>query len=167
MSVIEQRRTEPREQVLRARGAFTVGEVYRVDERRFEYTREPQGCYMVGPATNYLARLIEAARPGQILVGDFRRRRSKEDNSLLGPQELLDEALEMLKVDLPSSLQAGTTWDFEPPTPLRVVDKHGHTYYCYNLKARIGNCVDGKEFVQPVGLDLESAPIISSLNFKP
>jgi len=167
MSVIEQRRAEPREGTVRIRAAFTVGEIYQFEDQGIQRDGRAISQYIVGPATNYLARVLTDARPGQLLLGDFGRRAAGDEGAEIGPQELLDEALDMLRFGLDSDLADRSGACFIPDHKLRIVDKHGQTHYCYNVGAHIPNRIGESRFVQPVGLTVDETPALDGFTFRP
>ena len=167
LAILEGRRMEPREGLVRVSAAFTVGEIYKFSDRGIHYARHPVGEYIVGPATNDIARILGAAQPGQLLIQDFTRRESKRSEERIGPRDLLDEAIGMLSADLNADFAEKVSAGFRPDNVLRVLDNHRGVHYCLNVAARMTRMEsDGKLTIQPVGLEPETAEDLANLAFK-
>lgn len=105
--------------------------------------------FIVGEITITLARLMSAARPGQILVSDFCRARDG-GGAPVGPQSLLTRAVERLAfvsslallghpiAGLKVYLTGPKRGDAFAVQRLRVTDKHGLAHDCFNLKVNVG-----------------------------
>lgn len=167
LSVLEHRLSEAREHPIRVKAAFTVGEVFCLADRGITWLDEGQQI-AVGPATNYLARIMTKAVPGQVLMGKFVR--SDTDSSEVGPSELLDRATRLLAEELPSDLQMRSRWRWDPDSDLRVLDKHGDAHYCRNVVVDVGNELfdsrgDRGRFVTRVGVPLDESRELGGLQF--
>lgn len=96
--------------------------------------------YIVGEVTITLARLIEKAAPGQIVIGDFR---AVTDLGLLNPDSFIDDAHEYAKA-LEGIILAGkpiervdlylTADTAGNSVGLSVTDKHNLTHTAFNLQ---------------------------------
>lgn len=135
------------ESPLELRAGFTIGEAY-----TFPYhgpsVPPPEDLdegFMpdaIGPALNGLSRLLSAAAPGQILVAPFDQP-GRENR----PQEKLniDTMLTRVRSEiLPAELEPkdaikshDITLQCDPPTPLRITDKHKQVHHCYNVWGKI------------------------------
>ncbi|MEL3891552.1 hypothetical protein V6B08_14840 [Ferrovibrio sp. MS7] len=104
------------------------------------------GEFIVGNVTIEVARLIGAAKAGQILVGDFRRPISdggtlcgtevflaavSERINGLGELRLLNMPVERLAFYLTGQRAADGSY---PPQAITVLDKHGFEHRCFNAK---------------------------------
>jgi hypothetical protein len=109
--------------------------------------------YIVGDVTIELARMIEAARAGQILVGDFRVQeidaeidepvvvdtvslidRAQETLANLNGLVLSGDCIESIKCYLTGAKQANGDYSIRR---YRISDKHGLARYVYNAKVNI------------------------------
>jgi hypothetical protein len=82
----------------------------------------------------------------------------------VGPEELLDAALEIIETNLGDDLKSRTRWRFDPAPPdhvLRVVGKHGITHYCHNVVADIGNSETNA--ADCVGMPYDRTALLSDL----
>jgi hypothetical protein len=168
LSVLEHRRSEAREHPIRIKAAFTVGEVFCLADRGVTWNDEGSQI-AVGPATNYLARILGKAVSGQFLVGQFSR--STPEGFALGPSDLLGTAAALLGELLPPDLVAQTEWHFDPPgTTVRVVDKHGDAHHCYNVVGHLGNMLPTagsqlQKLLVRFGVPLDPSQSIETLRF--
>lgn len=131
--------------------AFHIGNCYEFYQT--EGLSQTSYSYIVGDVTIVLARLIEHARAGQILVGDFQTDTSKEDsqkpvhlNSVsfiesiqsslekLKGIELSGARIENIKCYFTGRKQPDDTFDINM---LRLVDKHEIKHFAYNAKINI------------------------------
>lgn len=148
---------------MRLKGAFALGRVFTFFDRLPVELGTGQILQnAVGPVTNDLARLIEKAKPSQILVKHFVPERGHLDpEGLLGEVKRLFDSEEHgaceLKFD-PS----------EPAPPLRVVDKHGKAHACWNLRGTIYNRFADEEDPVPqrIGLTPDPAVDITESRFR-
>lgn len=105
--------------------------------------------YIVGDVTISLARLIDKAKPGQILVSEFAREIDGTDTTMRTP-EFLAAANEMLGglggaesmglrlKEVSIALTGARQTDAGPRIQrLRVSDKHGLAHYCYNARITV------------------------------
>ena len=108
-----------------------------------------EGDFIVGDVTIHLARLIEHARPNQILIGDFNRT-EEETTGEIGTEEFVESAGRVLQ-ELDEIKMGGrgisrlTAYLTGPRTGdgsfvnrrLTVLDKHGISHAAYNAKVNI------------------------------
>lgn len=157
---------------MRLRGGFAIGEAYTFPSRELEtigYDAPPMQD-AIGPVLNSLARMLTAAKPGQIVMGDFSRPGRAEKEETLTPGRLIDQAKRQL---LPAELAPTdpvTPMDidlaFAPNQRLRLEDKHGVVHYCYNLVGAAPNRFKGENVrVQQIGLAPEQTLHISDVAF--
>lgn len=114
---------------MEVRAAFGIGEAYTLPYVGVWEPPSPDSRLQdaVGPALNSLARLLVPAARSQLLVSDFRIEPEDVPSSFHDPASLLgsvstlftDPTAVGLKLDLAQRL--------------RVTDKHGDVYYCYNV----------------------------------
>ena len=123
--------------------------------------------YIVGNVTIELARMVDLAQAGQILVGDFQAERvenpltgasiatpefvsacSRGLNSVIGVQ-LSSKTVEALSCRL-----TGHSDDDGSPRRFRIVDKHGLSRHAYNLELSID--LEGRQL--KLGLDASQLP---------
>ena len=167
ISVVEERRSEVREHPIRVKSAFTIGEIFCMADRGITW-ESVESQYAVGPATNYLARLLSKAWPGQILMGNLLRTESG-NRKPLEPEEFLREALAILQEQLPEGLETETcVVSYDKNKALRVEDKHGDFHYCYNLVCRVANSLDKgtRNIAVRVGVPKEETSDICDLRFR-
>ncbi len=154
--------------------AFHVGNCFEfyqtagLDQTRYSY--------IVGDATIELARLIEKARPGQILVGDFLTKMAGTANAQAKPGtdidsivfieaiqhtldnlrgvELSGHKIEDIKCYLTGQKQSDDSFDINM---LRLVDKHNRRHFAYNAKINIY-----PEHHNPIYLGIQEAELTSS-----
>jgi hypothetical protein len=126
--------------------------------------------YIVGDVTIELARMIEVARPGQILVGDFPVReidaetdetvvadtvsfvdRAQETLTKLNGLELSGDHIESIKCYLTGAKQANDGYSIKR---YRISDKHGLNRYVYNAKVNIY-----RSHADPIYLGLQDADL--------
>ncbi|MBI1775078.1 MAG: hypothetical protein HYR63_07005 [Proteobacteria bacterium] len=105
--------------------------------------------FIVGDVTISLARLVGAARPNQILIGDFFRVDDKTEE-VLGLEDFLERVFErtafLSTITMPGgSIEKVAAYLTGPRRPdgthriqrLKVVDKHGYEHQCCNLKINV------------------------------
>jgi hypothetical protein len=135
------------------RACFHVGACY--EFHHAEGLNPTLYSQIVGDVTIELARMIERAMPGQILVGDFRADvpvsedaqaatvrldavdfvdRAREDLAQLNGLELSGEAVESIKCYLTGRARADGTFTVRK---LAINDKHGLTHNVFNAKINI------------------------------
>lgn len=157
---------------MRLRGGFAIGDAYTFPSRELE-TFGMSGPAMqdaIGPVLNSLARMLSAAHPGQLLVGEFTRPGRQDKDEMLTPERLVDQAKRQL---LPAELSPSdpvTPMDIElefaPAARLRLEDKHGVVHYCWNVTGAAPNRFKGEPVrVHRIGLAPETAVNIASIAF--
>ena len=153
--------------VPRLRACFHVGSCYEFHQA--EGLNPTIHNYIVGDVTIELARMIEAAMPGQILVGDFFAelsgqngfeesqvnldaiaflRRAQGNLSKLSGLELSGERVSAIKCYLTGERQ-GNTGEFDIRR-LKIRDKHGLERTAYNAKVNIY-----RDTAEPILLGIE------------
>jgi len=137
----------------RLKAAFHIGNCYEFFQ--YEALQPTPFNYIVGDVTIDLARLIEAARPGQILIGNFRTEfldpndENVEPMNLGAPRfihrlqgslsdlhgvRLSGQEIESIRCYLSGSRVDGDQYDI---TRLKLTDKHGISRIAYNAKINI------------------------------
>lgn len=165
------RRSAPRRSVPEVKTAFHVGSYY--DIYLAEGLRPVADSVIVGNVTVELARILGAARPGQILVGDFTasapagesasdRNRTLDSVSFIEAVqptlsalrgiELLDDRLLEVRCYLTGSARQGGGFDIGR---YRVVDKHQRSRNVFNAKVNIT-----PERGDPVYLGLQNHEVV-------
>jgi hypothetical protein len=160
--------------VPRLRACFHVGSCYEFHQA--EGLNPTMHDYIVGDVTIELARMIEAALPGQILVGDFLAdisappdgdpdqtqahldavtflQRAQGNLSKLSGLELSGERVSAIKCYLTGENMGGGEFNIRR---LRIRDKHGLTRVAYNAKVNIY-----RETAQPILLGIEDRKLPS------
>lgn len=160
--------------VPRLRACFHVGSCYEFHQA--EGLNPTIHDFIVGDVTIELARMIEAAMPGQILVGEFVAElpgpgngaeesqvnldavtfleRAQGNLSKLSGLELSGEKVTAIKCYLTGERQEGGQFSIRK---LQIMDKHGLSRTAYNAKVNIY-----RELAQPILLGIEDkrlAPI--------
>jgi hypothetical protein len=133
---------------LRVRGAFSVGELFLIPylELWERPPPEPAPYDGIGPVMNSLARIVGEARPGQLLLGEF----SGLDNDFT---KLFSDPASLLKyIRRVIGTKEPVLEVTKPPMLLRVVDKHGDIYHCYNCAGNVCGWLGATSFVRRVGL---------------
>lgn len=153
--------------VPRLRACFHVGSCYEFHQA--EGLNPTIHDYIVGDVTIELARMIEAALPGQILVGDFLAKLSPEPDghddsqvnldavaflqraqgnlAKLSGLELSGERISAIKCYLTGEQLESGEFNIRK---LQIADKHGLTRTAYNAKVNIY-----RELAQPILLGIE------------
>lgn len=153
--------------VPRLRACFHVGSCYEFHQA--EGLNPTIHNFIVGDVTIELARMIEAAMPGQILVGDFFAELPEQANGLTDSQinldavaflkraqgnlaklsglELSGERVSAIKCYLTGERQVSGEFDIRR---LRITDKHGLERMAYNAKVNIY-----RETAEPILLGIE------------
>lgn len=150
------RRSAPARSVPEVKTAFHVGSYY--DIYLSEGLRPATDSVIVGNVTVELARILSAARPGQILVGDFSTALPDVSGAAAAPAgtpqidsvefidaiqptlrelrgiELLDDRLLDVRCYLTGHRRASGTFDI---SRYRVADKHGRQRLVFNAKVNI------------------------------
>lgn len=127
------------------RCCFGVGSHYSYHDSSHHRDSE----YIVGDITISLARLIDKARPGQIMIARFARQVEDSDETM-GTRDFIASAVSLLddfrdiqvaealvekvSVSLTGPQQDDSTYRIQR---LRVTDKHGLPHLCYNAKVNI------------------------------
>ncbi len=135
------------------RAAFHLGGCY--EFHHAEGLNPTVSTHIVGDVTIELARMIERAMPGQILVGDFQAdlpldedlqagtvhldavafmERARHDLARLNGLELAGDAVESIKCYLTGRARADGTFTIRR---LAISDKHGLTHSVFNAKVNI------------------------------
>lgn len=135
------------------RAAFHLGGCY--EFHHAEGLNPTISTHIVGDVTIELARMIERAMPGQILVGDFQAdlpldedlqagtvhldavafmERARHDLARLNGLELAGDAVESIKCYLTGRARADGTFTIRR---LAISDKHGLTHSVFNAKVNI------------------------------
>ncbi|MBM3535289.1 MAG: hypothetical protein FJX60_19900 [Alphaproteobacteria bacterium] len=128
------------------RCCFGIGSHYTYRQPGFDGISDIE--FIVGQVTIQLARLIGVARPGQVLVGDFLRREA-DSSEALDAVAFLARASERVGwlrgLPLPGSrvervslyLTGARAHDGFDVDALVVVDKHGLSHRCFNMKVNV------------------------------
>jgi len=124
--------------------------------------------YLVGDVTIELARMVDKALPGQIMVGEFRLRQQPSPESMLNPEELdairfvdiaqehltklnglelAGEPINSIKCYLTGQPVAGGGYDVRR---MEIYDKHGIAYHAFNAKVNIY-----RQRAEPIYLGIE------------
>lgn len=159
------RRSAPPRSVPDVKTAFHVGSYY--DIYLAEGLRPAVDSVIVGNVTVELARILGAARPGQILVGDFTAPAGQSDRlldsvsfieavqptlSALEGIELLDDRLLDVRCYLTGSPREGGGFDIGR---YRVTDKHERSRNVFNAKVNIQ-----PERGDPIYLGLQNQEVV-------
>lgn len=157
---------------MRLRGAYAIGEAYTFPARTLStaWTRTSVVQEAIGPVLNDLARLVDKAVPGQILIGEFEQL-GRSANEPLTPAALIEQASrELLPAELTPSDSVKPqhfSLRFEPVERLRISNKHQFVHYCYNLVGSSPNRFSGEQVrVQPIGVSPEKAHEFSIMLFR-
>lgn len=160
--------------VPRLRACFHVGSCYEFHQA--EGLNPTIHDYIVGDVTIELARMIEAALPGQILVGDFLAKlstggdghdesqvnldavaflqRAQGNLAKLSGLELSGEKVSAIKCYLTGERLESGEFDIRK---LRIRDKHGLSRTAYNAKVNIY-----RELAEPILLGIEDRKLMRS-----
>ena len=134
------------------RSCFSIGSHYTYHQPKPDGSADRE--FIVGAVTIELARLIGAAKPHQVLIGDFRRQ--EQDGPALDPTAFLERAsanMALLRgLNLTGSLIERIavyltglhedSGEFRPDS-IEVIDKHGLPHRCFNMKINV--FLDGAE----------------------
>jgi hypothetical protein len=153
--------------VPRLRACFHVGSCYEFHQA--EGLNPTIHDFIVGDVTIELARMIDAAMPGQILVGDFLARLSDQHTDEVQSQVHLDAATFLKRAQGNLSKLSGLVLSGEKVTAIKcyltgervddgtfnirrlnIKDKHGLTRTAYNAKVNIY-----RESARPILLGIE------------
>jgi hypothetical protein len=140
------------------KASFVIDSAFHLYETGENIQQYPQPVNAVGAATNGAARLISKAKPRQLLVNKFDRPGMAGET--LTPGSLIRQANELFRLEG----YGAADLKLEPEELLKVVDKHGDTWYCYNIYGKIPT--DDTECQSEIGLRLDSAKDITDLSFK-
>ncbi len=134
--------------VPRLRASFTIGSHWSF--RQVEGANGLGADYIVGDATITLARLLEKALPGQILIGEFARPGGGEGATAVDTMTFIDRSQHLLDRFLGIELSGERVSDIRcyltgPPAGdgrfeiarHRIVDKHGLPHSAFNAKINI------------------------------
>jgi|SRR5882672_1853587 len=158
------------------RAAFHIGEHY--EFYQVEGLNPSSFGFIVGQVTIDLARMIEKALPGQILLGDFTMEWQDSRTGVVYPGTTIDfvestaSAMEGLKgavvgADRIKQIRCYLTGDRLPGERFAVArqeiqDKHGQTYGAYNAKLNIH-----REQSPPIYLGLQHQSLQSGISNPP
>ena len=164
--------------VPRLRACFHVGSCYEFHQA--EGLNPTMHDFIVGDVTIELARMIEAALPGQILVGDFLVDLSGVENDPAATQANIDAVTFLQRAQGNLSKLSGMEFSGERVTAIKcyltgenmgggqfnirrlhIKDKHGLSRVAYNAKVNIY-----RELAQPILLGIEDkklSPAVSRL----
>ena len=153
--------------VPRLRACFHVGSCYEFHQA--EGLNPTMHDFIVGDVTIELARMIEAALPGQILVGEFLADHTKESKDLTQTQAHMDAVTFLQRAQGNLSKLSGLEFSGERVTAIKcyltgenmgggqfnirrltIRDKHGLSRVAYNAKVNIY-----RENTQPILLGIE------------
>lgn len=153
--------------VPRLRACFHVGSCYEFHQA--EGLSPTMQDFIVGDVTIELARMIDAALPGQILVGDFLADLRAEDDTPVHPQTNMDAVTFLEQAQGNLSKLSGLVFSGERVTAIKcyltgedmgggefnirqlhIQDKHGLSRIAYNAKVNIY-----RETAQPILLGIE------------
>lgn len=161
--------------VPRLRACFHVGACYEFHQA--EGLNPTMHDFIVGDVTIELARMIEAALPGQILVGDFLAHLNDEPGSHEQTQANLDAVTFLQRAQGNLSKLSGLEFSGERVTAIKcyltgenmgggqfnirrlhIKDKHGLSRVAYNAKVNIY-----RETAQPILLGIEDKKLAMAL----
>ena len=138
------------------KASFVIGSTFILYEFPSDSSAPPFAVNAVGEATNGAARLVTAARPWQILIGDFNVEGTGAER--MTPQKLVQQANELFRLErFPSASLV-----VNPTSMLKVVDKHGESWNCWNVEGKIPQDQDSSI---GVGLKPDVATAISDYSF--
>jgi hypothetical protein len=112
---------------------------------------------------HYLSQALQdigTAKPGQLLVGDFYR--PGQPGEILNPEGVIKQANELFRAEG----YGAATLSFEPKSRVRAVDKHGVSWYCWNVTGEVPNIVGEEKLRVKVGLEPDTAPELSDIRFR-
>jgi len=127
------------------RAAYHIGSHYELYQA--EGVNPTVFSYIVGDVTIQLSRIVERARPGQLLLGDFANFGADPDASdrflggCLGSAHHLEgmalagKAIQRLDCWVSRAGAEGPSQ--APPIDLTIIDKHGLKHHAFNLQARV------------------------------
>ena len=123
------------------RSAFHIGSHYELFQA--EGVNPSVLSYIVGDVTITLARMLESARAGQIILGDFRANLPERDG-VYGAQDFVAKAIDELKELNKLRIAGQPLTDIRAVTSqtgalqnLSMVDKHGMTLDALNLELEV------------------------------
>ena len=145
---------------LRLRGVYVIDSAFMIYTQRDVFTIDAPATTAVGAATNGAARLSTAAKPSQILLGDFKR--PGQGGETMDPRSLLAQVNELFREE-----SAGAaTLVCDPDEKLRVEDKHGDLWYCWNISREVPNVGADGPTRQAIGLKTDSAHDIHTIRLR-
>lgn len=144
---------------MKLRASFFVGGAFLLFEATGRERFSDTASNAVGPATNAAARLISAAKPHQILVGDFSR--SGQGSETLNTASLITQVNELFREERAGAASLNCI----PDKLLRIEDKHGDTFHCWNLAGEVPNTTMGKTQRVHIGLEPDDSVSLCSLHF--
>jgi hypothetical protein len=161
--------------VPRLRACFHVGSCYEFNQA--EGLNPTTHDYIVGDVTIELARMIDAALPGQILVGDFLADLTDEDLDPVQSQANLDAVTFLQRAQGNLAKLSGLEFSGEKVTAIKcyltgedmgaghfnirrlhIKDKHGLSRVAYNAKVNIY-----RDSAQPILLGIEDRKLAAAL----
>jgi len=161
--------------VPRLRACFHVGACYEFHQA--EGLNPTMHDFIVGDVTIELARMIDAALPGQILVGDFMADISTEHIDPVQTQANLDAVTFLQRAQGNLSKLSGMEFSGERVTAIKcyltgenmgggqfnirrlhIKDKHGLSRVAYNAKVNIY-----REMAQPILLGIEDRKLVAAV----
>ncbi len=142
---------------MRLKASFMISSAFLLYETTDAHNTDPRAVNAVGAATNGAARLLEAARPGQILIGDFARQ--GQGTEKMTPASLVRQANELFRTE---GLGVGSL-QLAPERLLRYLDKHGDAWYSWNVVGRVPTYGGGTE---TIGIQPDTAQDICEVNFR-
>ncbi len=126
------------------RAAFHIGSHYELYQA--EGVNPTVFSYIVGDVTIELARIVDKALPGQVMLGDFGGAADEEHGSAEFVSRVAEaaKALEGLPL-MGQPLQGLSCWlsrdasdsDQGQPLDVSITDKHGLTHHAFNLQAEL------------------------------
>jgi len=144
---------------MRLKAAFVIGSAFMFYEANARMDSYAVASNAVGAATNNAARLVTAAKPSQVLVGDFVR--SGEAGEKMDPTSMLQQVNQLFREE---GLGAATL-ELKPKTRLRTEDKHGDTHYCWNAVGVVPNQIAQQSSRVTIGLEPDDAAPLAESKF--
>ena len=144
---------------MRLRAGFVIDSSFMFYEADARMDPHAVASNAVGAATNKAARLVAAAKPSQVLVGDFCRPGQADEK--MDPITMLAQVNELFREEG----FGAAALEVRPKTHLRIEDKHGDTHYCWNVVGKVPNQSAQKASRVPIGLEPDSAARIDEMTF--
>jgi hypothetical protein len=144
---------------MRLKASFVIDSTFMLYEADARTNLSAVASNAVGAATNTAARFITAAKPSQILLGDFSRRGQ--------PGEKIDSASVLAQVNelFREEGFGAATLEAKPKKLFRVDDKHGEVHYCWNIVGEVPNQVGKRNTRVRIGLHPDDATRIDDVDF--